>query len=1081
MRCCPKGKLHMPSQTEVSSRFVFPAQPSLTWRAALAQALGVSQGACAAQSALAAASPPATKLVAVHARPSTVSAAPDTSLAIMQQAVARAIQSGELAPDTDAQALAWLWHTVLASLRARAATASAAEIASAAALAWRAWHQTAGSQPATAPNALFDALPPSAPTLPLPIAAYYAYWGKAHAATPDAAPFHLLVYHALDVTAAGHHLVSLPGFSLASLADALGWPLSTVEALHRFFLAIHDIGKFARAFQGLAPGLSPALVLPVARKRYSERHDTLGWLLWRDYLRDDLDARLPESVDDFWNDWARIYTGHHGRPPKEASGSGWNALFADDFFCPEDVAAAQAFCEEMAEWLLPDDIPAPQAHHRVILQRYSWQLAGLGVLADWLGSDQTAFHYVDQPVALTHYWHNAALPIAARAVAACGLQPTPSNALLTPQALFTYLAQPTPLQALANTIPLKPGPQLFLLEDVTGAGKTEAALILTHRLMAAGRAQGVYVGLPTMATANQMYRRVGAVYRRLFAPEASPSLVLAHGARQLVAGFQQSILQGQDPVGDAPYHPGEGSATSQCSAWLADHRKKALLAQVGVGTVDQVLLSVLPVRHQSLRLLGLAGKVLIVDEVHAYDSYMQQLLMAVLNAHARQGGSVILLSATVPAKLRQQLVQAFQAGVDGNTVAEAIPADSRYPLVTHAAQDIDTHACDTRPALVRRVAVSWLHTAVDAQALVLAQAAAGRSVCWIRNTVADAREAYASLRAQRPDGHITLFHSRYAMGDRLDIEDTVLARYGPASTPAMRAGQILVATQVVEQSLDLDFDVLITDLAPIDLMIQRAGRLHRHVRGADGAPASQEGREPPVLWILAPEFTDAPTRDWYAAMFRGASHVYPDVGRLWLTQQVLREAGGITSPGAPGAADGVRALVEAVYGEATAEIPEALQGATLRYEGEVMAEVLQANFNLLKLDGGYRESSSQHWYEEAKVPTRLGEDTLPVYLARITSEGLAPWRDDSSHPWAMSAVSVEARRVARLPDAATALYDAALATLRMRYPQLREPALVVPLHMAADGSGQAQVEDANKQALVLRYHPLTGLELEKVY
>lgn len=1077
MKCCPTGKLHMPSQTETSSRFVFPAQQSLTWRAALAQALGVSQGEWAAQSVLAAASLPAIKAVAVDAMPSTVPVAPETSLAIMQQAVTGAIQAGELAPDTDAQALAWLWHTVLASLRARAATASSAEIEAAAALAWRAWHQTAGSQPATAPNALFDALPSLAPTLPLPIAAYYAYWGKAHAATPDGAPFHLLVYHALDVTAAGHHLVSLPGFSLAPLADALGWPVSTVEALHRFFLAIHDIGKFARAFQGLAPGLSPALVSPVARKRYSERHDTLGWLLWRNYLRDDLDARLPEGVDDFWNDWARIYTGHHGRPPKEASGSGWSPLFADDFFCPEDIEAAQAFCEEMAELLLPGEIPAPQAHHRVILQRYSWQLAGLGVLADWLGSDRTAFHYVDQPVALTHYWHSAALPIAARAVAACGLQPTPSNALLTPQALFTYLAQPTPLQALANTIALKPGPQLFLLEDVTGAGKTEAALILTHRLMAAGRAQGVYVGLPTMATANQMYRRVGAVYRKLFAPEASPSLVLAHGARHLVAGFQQSLIQAESAPGDAPYKPDEGSATSQCSAWLADHRKKALLAQVGVGTVDQVLLSVLPVRHQSLRLLGLAGKVLIVDEVHAYDPYMQQLLMAVLNAHARQGGSVILLSATVPARLRQQLLQAFQAGVAGEAVQDEIAADTRYPLVTHAAHDIDTHACDTRPALVRRVAVSWLHTAEDAQALVLAQAAAGRSVCWIRNTVADARDAYASLRAQQPEGCITLFHSRYAMGDRLDIEDAVFDRYGPDATAAMRAGQVLVATQVVEQSLDLDFDVLITDLAPIDLIIQRAGRLHRHVRDANGDPAQHEGREPPVLWILAPEFTDAPARDWYAALFRGGSHVYPDVGRLWLTQQALRAAGGITSPGLPGAVDGVRTLVEAVYGETAADIPNALQAATLTYQGEVMAEVRQASFNLLALDGGYRESSSQRWYEEARVPTRLGEDTQPVYLARITPEGLAPWRSDPLHPWAMSAVSVEARRVARLPDAVAARYDAALAALRARYPQLREPAVVLPLHMGADGAGQADAQGVDKKPVTLRYHPLTGLEI----
>ncbi|WP_238947405.1 hypothetical protein [Vandammella animalimorsus] len=167
---------------------------------------------------------------------------------------------------------------------------------------------------------------------------------------------------------------------------------------------------------------------------------------------------------------------------------------------------------------------------------------------------------------------------------------------------------------------------MFVLEDVTGAGKTEAALMLTQRLMQAGRADGLYFALPSMATANQMYQRVGQVYRRLYTDEAAPSLVLAHGARQLLADFRDSVLQPREQAEDGRYAPDERSASLQCNAWLADHRKKALLAEVGVGTLDQALLAVLPARHQSLRLLGLCGKVLLIDEVHAYAPYMMALL-----------------------------------------------------------------------------------------------------------------------------------------------------------------------------------------------------------------------------------------------------------------------------------------------------------------------------------------------------------------------------------------------------------------------------------------------------------------------
>jgi CRISPR-associated endonuclease/helicase Cas3 len=432
-----------------------------------------------------------------------------------------------------------------------------------------------------------------------------------------------------------------------------------------------------------------------------------------------------------------------------------------------------------------------------------------------------------------------------------GLQAQKVSAWKDAKSFFPRFTELTPLQQYAATVEIVSEPQLFLLEDVTGAGKTEAALILAHRLMATGRATGLYFALPTMATANQMYGRVGKVYRRLYRAEASPSLILSHGARQLVDDFRQSVLQPGEPARDQSYRPDEPSASAQCSAWLADNRKKALLADVGVGTVDQALLGVLPVRHQSLRLLGLSSKVLVVDEVHAYDAYMVTLLERLLEAHAQQGGSVILLSATVPAAMRVKLVAAFQKG--RGEAAREVPEDQRYPLATQAAgkTGVRTEACGTRPQLMRRVQVVCLHQEQEIVDLVVREAAAGHSFCWIRNTVDDARRAYETVLPLLPRESLRLFHSRFAMGDRLDIEDEVIRSFGAQSKATARRGQVLIATQVVEQSLDLDFDGMASDLAPIDLLIQRAGRLQRHVRHADGERALNgvEGRGTPVIHL----------------------------------------------------------------------------------------------------------------------------------------------------------------------------------------------------------------------------------------
>ncbi len=883
---------------------------------------------------------------------------------------------------------------------------------------------------------------------------YFAYWGKARPGQEGFARYHLLAFHSLDVAACGEALLKLPGFSLAPLAKELGWPLPMVERICVAFLALHDLGKFARAFQNLAPNLSSDLVSPDLRKSYAERHDTLGWLLWSRRLADKFPGARCAGCEEFWEDWMRASAGHHGKPPKESGGL--LTLRVEDFFLPEDMEAAESFACDVAAMLLPDSIPVTGRSERKIVRKHSWRLAGLAVLADWLGSNSEHFRYQDRPQALQEYWSKIASPLAECAVREAGLEAQAVSKWSGAGGLFEDIHELTPLQRYAATVEIPEEPQLFLLEDVTGAGKTEAALILTHRLMAEGHAGGLYFALPTMATANQMYSRVGKVYRRLYQAQASPSLVLSHGARQLVDGFRQSVLQPAEQARDQSYRHDEPSASAQCSAWLADNRKKALLADVGVGTVDQALLGVLPVRHQSLRLLGLSSKVLVVDEVHAYDAYMVTLLERLIEAHAQQGGSTILLSATVPASMRLKLITAFQKGRGGTT--EAVAEDLRYPLATQVMGNVGvrTQACGTRAQLMRRVQAVCLHSEEETVDLIVREAAAERSFCWIRNTVEDSRRAYDALRLRLSGERLRLFHSRFAMGDRLEIEDEVIRCFGANSTAGTRRSQVLIATQVVEQSLDLDFDGMVSDLAPIDLVIQRAGRLRRHLRNADGELAQDgvEKRGTPVLHVLCPELPELenePREDWYARSFPKATFVYPDTGQLWLTQRALVTAGCIVSPGEADQLGGVRSLVEAVYGEQASAVPEAFHRSMRKQEGKDLANVSFARFNSLRLDKGYCDDGSSLWYDEGKIPTRLGDESRTIYLAREEDGVSRPLLDAEQFAWEQSAVRIDARKLDGLATEWVTRFGSAIDSLRRRYRLLEGEAFVLPLEREGEG------------------------------
>lgn len=898
---------------------------------------------------------------------------------------------------------------------------------------------------------------------------YYQYWGKAHPKqghTQDyAAAYHLLPYHALDVAAVGRAYLQRHPKLLQLFTQSLQLDESALLEWFTFCFAVHDLGKFSSAFQNQSPTAVECLGRQADNWVYNIRHDTLGFLFWREhYDKQPFFAAVSKVVV---HPWLQAVTGHHGQPPKVEQKN------LAHYFSEQDTLAAKTFTDDAYEFFLSP------ATREIWLQRgaeyyqyheiLSWWVAGITVLADWLGSNQDYFAYQAEPMPLKAYWE-IACEKAEQALQQSGALPVPAHPLRKSADLLPHLERfkPTPLQAQAYTLPLTDGPQLLILEDVTGAGKTEAALILAHRLLAAGQAQGIYVGLPTMATANAMYDRVEDVYARLFADGANPSLILAHSAKHLSQKFSNSILPNDIAAHDS--HEKDQTASARCTAWLADGRKKALLAHVGVGTIDQALQAVTYSRHQSLRLLGLFQKVLIVDEVHACDAYMQQLLERLLQFHAAAGGQAILLSATLPKQMRESLARAFAKGREWPK--PTLKVQDQYPLLTHIYDDgvVQEYGVDAAPTSHRTVNVQWCDSEAQAIEYVLAKAAASECVCWIRNTVFDAIAAYQQLIATVPDADkITLFHARFVMGDRLDIEQDVLKRFGKSSTPDQRAGQILIATQVVEQSLDIDFDHMISDLAPIDLLIQRAGRLHRHQR---------VGREQlPTLIVHGPQPQADVDGNWYKNHFPKAAGVYPNHGQLWITAKILEQKQSFTMP-----AD-ARDLIEGVYGDATdLEIPEPLYDRVYDAESEILTHKSVATQNTLVLKKGYQIAGANNWWEDAHTPTRLGEASIMLRVFKWQNAQLTSWRGHAQHQ-DLSSMNVAVRRLSAQPQASDPeLQQAIEQLLAAAKPSTYQWCALLILHADDEGSDEwrGEVIDPHehlpKQSdAVVSYHLHKGL------
>lgn len=605
---------------------------------------------------------------------------------------------------------------------------------------------------------------------------------------------------------------------------------------------IHDIGKATPTFTKQVPALAAqGEIFGLDWSTFETAHHTVtGQLIFERWLKQNHGWKPRKT-----RQLSTVVGGHHGKVPEP----GLRRDVADHprsmgWLNGDDVDSSWAKVQrELLDWAADSagvTERLPEWQNLQLPQPVSVLLTAIVIVADWIASNENYFP-LDTPETDTGRietgWAKAELPPRWK----------PHDVPRTVDDLFMLrfgFDAPYPVQRKAVELArTAEAPSLFIIEAAMGEGKTEAALGMAEILAELHEDNGVVIALPTRATSDGMLSRITSWLKRLPRKEnVTFDVGLGHGKKH--HNQQYRDLRDAGPTVDAHADGEEGYERKKHVPDVAAHRwfagaKRTLLSQFVVATIDQVLFAALKAKHVVMRHLGFAGKVVIIDEAHAYDVYMSQYLERAIEWLSAYGCTVIVLSATLPGHRRKALVEAFQSTNDIDN--SALEGDIGYPTIVVAPRDATpsvqqaeqaSRACD--------VSIEYLDDDNARLGTELREALSdGGCALVIRNTVRRAQDTAAYLREEFGSSiGVRLNHSRFIAPDRARDDLALLRDFGrerPDSVPA----QVVVATQVAEQSLDLDFDLLVTDLAPMDLMLQRMGRMHRHQRGE-----AQSGRPP---------------------------------------------------------------------------------------------------------------------------------------------------------------------------------------------------------------------------------------------
>lgn len=592
---------------------------------------------------------------------------------------------------------------------------------------------------------------------------------------------------------------------------------------------VHDLGKATPSFQAMDPGLAELAVdhgLSVAPGKLP--HPVSGYYQLRDYLSE-------QGWDLLRDDWYPLMVlGHHGKFTQPSAMQRKDPGMGDVMW----TATRRRIIRSINEALGVAGPPKPTATPSRAVQL---ALSAAVSMADWIASNADSLPPVWLPTVPSF---ESAQQRASVAWNRLGLRGGWAAGALRCDDLMRvrFNREARPLQRLIGEI-AEANPLLTIVEAPTGEGKTEAALVAAELLARASGSDGVFVGMPTQATSDPMFTRV---MNWLSQVDPAAPVGLLHGKRQLnpdwVALRKQVDVTGVDEFDcDDPYlapieHERTGSSAP--SSWFLGPRRGLLMPNV-VGTIDQLLMAATRTRYVGFRHLGLAGKVVILDEVHACDVYMSQFLEESLRWLADACVPVVLLTATLPPWMRIRLLRAYSQGLTQHRDVD-VEMDDRagYPRVTWISAD-----APARPRVrvtettqeQRCVKIELLEQADGwsaLQVLLKERLAPGGTALVICNSVSRAQECYCALRDDFGD-EVVLLHGRLTAAERVVRAQLLLDELGPPEAGCERpARRIVVATQVAEQSFDIDADLLVTDIAPMDLLVQRAGRLHRHTRPA---------------------------------------------------------------------------------------------------------------------------------------------------------------------------------------------------------------------------------------------------------
>ena len=789
-------------------------------------------------------------------------------------------------------------------------------------------------------------------------------WGKFQ--TPDR--FHRLEHHCADVAACFEVLLADPvlraRFTKAS--GPVGFS-STTAARLTVLAFLHDFGKLNAGFQfkvrdrARLPGIPPACGhVGIALLAPTEICQAVGlfeiYNAWGSAVEPLLLAALA----------------HHGRPARRPTIGGrgpqvWERVSG------YDPAATAALLKDRTRSWFPDAFangpPLPRTSELAHL------FAGVVALADQIGSDEEFFELAPNP---DPRYVNRARRIAEDAVTSKGFgrRARPAcAAAIDFRTLFDH-DHPRPAQTAAADAPLDC--PLLILESETGSGKTEAAILRFAALWQAELVDGLYFAVPTRAAAKQLHNRVHRALARLFPAGQQVETVLAVPGYLLVGeATGRRIAQFEVFWEDNP------DEAVRLARWSAESARKYLSATAAVGTIDQALLAGLKVKWAHFRGAALSRSLLVVDEVHANDPYMTEVLHAVLYGHLDLGGHALLLSATLGTVARTRLAtRRARTGPMTPTTAQAVP----YPALTLVSGrgELRIQAISaTQSKQVSMSRESILGAPAEIAARALDAAGKGAKVLVVRNTVATAQQTFDAVLSQGGESLAfqveqtpALHHSRFAAEDRRLLDAGVEAALGKRRPSG---GLIVVGTQTLEQSLDIDADFLISDICPIDVLLQRIGRLHRHSR-KDRPAGFHRAR----CVVVTPDaglesgLGGGLLRHGLGVSNRGG--VYRNLLGLEATQRLIDEQSNWTIP------DMNRMLVEsATHPESLTALAEDLGGPWLIHEqktfGLPAAEEGVARLHVFTRREEFDERFMFSDIDE-KVRTRLGEDGPRITLAR---------------------------------------------------------------------------------------------------